>query len=300
MAIFTGSGTALCTPFDEKNEFNYEAYEKLIKFQLDSGTDAIVSCGTTGETSTLYTDEHIEVVRAAAEITKKHMGGRRVPVIAGAGGNDTRHCVELGRECVRAGADACMYVTPYYNKTTQRGLVEHFTKVASQVDAPIILYNIQVRTGMNMEPKTFAELSKIDSIVAVKEASGNIVQVAEIAELCGERIDIYSGNDDYVLPILSLGGRGVISTAANIIPGEMHELVQKFMDGDVEGSRRMQLGILALVRAIFAEVNPMPIKAALNLLGFGVGPCRMPLTSVEDNTLYELKRRMAEYGLKVG
>ena len=298
MSIFTGSGVAVCTPFDEGGAFNYGAYEKLIRDLIEGGSDAIVTCGTTGEVSTLYFDEHVEVARAAVEIVKKATEGKRkVPVVSGAGGNDTRHCAELGRELVRAGVDACMYVTPYYNKTSQRGLVEHYSRLASEVDAPIIIYNIQMRTGMNMEPATFKKLSSIENIAAVKEASGNIVQVAEIAELCGDSLDIYSGNDDYVLPILSLGGKGVISTVANIMPDKIHELVQKFFDGDIKGSREIQLGILPLVRAIFKDVNPMPIKAALNIMGYEMGRCRMPLTTVDEKLAEELKKQLTDYNL---
>lgn len=298
MSIFTGSGTAVCTPFHGSATFHYEAYEKLIRFQIEHGTDAIVTCGTTGESPTLEDHEHTEVVRAAVEIAKKASpSGKKIPVIAGAGGNNTQHCVDLGRELVRAGVDACMFVTPYYNKTSQKGLIEHYTKLAAAVDAPIVIYNVPSRTGLNILPKTLYELSKIENIAAVKEASGNIVQVAEIAELCGDKLDIYAGNDDYILPILSLGGKGVISTAANIIPAQMHDLVQQFMDGSVVNSRRIQLEILGLVRALFADVNPIPVKTALNLMGFNMGECRAPLTTPDDALVAQLKREMAAFSL---
>lgn len=298
MAIFTGSGTAVCTPFYGTGPVNYDMYEKLIRFQIDNGTDAIISCGTTGESPTLADEEHIEVVRAAVAAAKKAAeGGRKVPVIAGAGGNNTQHCIDLGRELVRAGVDACMLVTPYYNKTSQQGLIEHFTKVASALDVPIVVYNVPSRTGLNMLPKTLFALSKLENIAAVKEASGNIAQVAEIVERCGDALDVYAGNDDYVVPVLSLGGKGVISTAANVAPAQMHEMVMKYLQGDTEGSRRMQLDILALVRALFSDVNPIPVKAALQLMGWDVGDCRLPLTAMESSLHENLKQQMAAYGL---
>jgi 4-hydroxy-tetrahydrodipicolinate synthase len=299
MAIFIGSGAAVCTPFHGTEGFNADAYEKLIRFQVEKGTAAIVSCGTTGEASTLDNDEHIEVVRAAVAFTKKAAedAGRKVPVIAGAGGNNTKNCINLGKALVQAGADALMFVAPYYNKTSQKGLVEHYTLLAKSLDIPIVVYNIPVRTAMNIQPKTFAELAKVPNIVAVKEATGDMPHVAEILERCGDRLAIYSGNDDYTLPILSLGGKGVISTVANIAPAWVHELVAKFMQGDAEGSRKIQLGILSLVRALFGDVNPMPVKAALNLMGFGMGGCRPPLTTIDDGLLESLKAEMEKYGL---
>jgi 4-hydroxy-tetrahydrodipicolinate synthase len=299
MSIFIGSGAAVCTPFKTALDFNYDAYEKLIRFQIENGTDAIVACGTTGEASTLDNEEHIEVVRGAVAAAKTISAevGRKVPVVAGSGGNNTRNCLYLGKELIRAGADALMFVAPYYNKTSQKGLVEHYAALASSLDIPIIVYNIPVRTAFNILPSTFEVLSKIPNIVAVKEATGDMPHVAEITERCGDNLDIYSGNDDYTLPILALGGKGVISTVANIAPAQVHDLVMKFMEGDLEGSRKVQIGILSLVRAIFKDINPMPIKTALNLMGFDMGACRPPLTSVDDGLLETLKLEMKRYGL---
>ncbi|MCL2398266.1 MAG: 4-hydroxy-tetrahydrodipicolinate synthase [Defluviitaleaceae bacterium] len=295
MSIFIGSGTAVCTPFNENGSFNPTAYEKLIHFQVENGTDAIITCGTTGEISTLYFNEHVEVARTAVETVKS--SSRKIPVIAGAGGNDTRHIIELGKELQLAGVDALMLVTPYYNKTSQRGLIEHFSMIASSIDLPIVLYNVPSRTSLNMLPKTVAQLSKIDNIVAVKEAGGDIVQIAQVIELCGSNIDVYSGNDDHVVPILSLGGIGVISTIANIAPQQMHDLVLKYLEGDVKGSAKMQLEMLGLVRSLFADVNPMPVKEALNLLGFEMGSCRRPLTCIDNDLKDELILQMRGYGL---
>lgn len=299
MSVFTGSGTAVCTPFDSKGEFNYLAYEKLINFQVENGTDAIISCGTTGEASTLSLEEHAEVVKVAA-ITAKKAGekfGRKVPVVAGAGGNDTADCCALGKACLQAGADALMYVAPYYNKPSQRGLIAHYTKIAAEVDLPIVVYNIPGRSAINITAKTMEELCKIPNIVAIKEASGDFGQVAEIAERCYDNLDIYSGNDDYILPVLSLGGKGVITTIGNIAPQTLHDMVEKFLAGDIEGSRKLQLSILALVRLLFADSNPVPVKAALNLMGFDMGECRLPLAPVEDSLRERLKIEMERFGL---
>jgi 4-hydroxy-tetrahydrodipicolinate synthase len=299
MSIYTGSGTAVCTPFDQAQRFNPQAYERLIQFQVEKGTDAIIACGTTGEASTLDNDEHIEVVRAAVSFTKKAAGqaGRAVPVIAGSGGNNTKNCINLGKELIKTGVDALMFVAPYYNKTSQKGLVEHYTLLAKSLDIPLVVYNIPVRTAFNIQPKTFEQLAKIPNIVAVKEATGDMPHVAEIAERCGDRLDIYSGNDDYILPILSLGGKGVISTLANIAPAQMHQLVDTFMQGDIAASRKIQLKILSLVRAIFEDVNPMPIKTALNLMGFDMGGCRPPLTTIDEGLYKALEAEMKSFGL---
>jgi 4-hydroxy-tetrahydrodipicolinate synthase len=300
MSLFVGSGAAVCTPFSGKDgAFSPDAYEKLISFQIEKGTDAIVACGTTGEASTLDNDEHAEVVRAAVAFTKKAAAkaGRKVPVIAGSGGNNTKNCINLGQSLIQAGADALMFVAPYYNKTSQKGLVEHYTLLAKALDIPIVIYNIPVRTAFNIHPKTFETLAKLPNIVAVKEATGDMPQVAEIMERCGGDLDIYSGNDDYTLPILSLGGKGVISTVANIAPLQIHELVMKFMQGDIANSRKIQLGVLPLVRTLFLDVNPMAIKAALNLMGFDMGVCRPPLTTIEDSLLEALKVEMKAYGI---
>lgn len=299
MPIFIGSGTAVCTPFGSDGAFNYAAYEKLINFQVENGTDAIVSCGTTGEASTLSLTEHVEVVRAAV-ITAKAAGekaGRKVPVIAGAGGNDTSDCCRLGKACKEAGADALMYVAPYYNKPSQRGLIAHYTKIASEVDLPIVVYNIPGRSVINIAPKTMEALCKIPNIVAVKEASGDFGQVAEIAERCGDKLAIYSGNDDYILPILSLGGKGVITTMGNIAPQTMHDMVTKYLAGELEESRKIQLSILALMRILFADGNPVGVKAALNLMGFGMGGCRLPLVPIEESLREALEAEMKRFGL---
>ena len=299
MSVFVGSGAAICTPFDSTGKFNEAAYEKLIDFQVKKGTDAIVSCGSTGEASTLDHEEHVEVVRAAVVATKKasEKYGRKVPVIAGAGGNDTAYAVTLSRELVAAGVDALMHVTPYYNKTSPKGLIVHYSEIAKSVDIPIILYNVPTRTGMNIKPTTLEQLAKIPNIIGIKEASGDIVQVAEMVERCGEDFDMYSGNDDYVLPILALGGKGVISTTANIAPEEMHNIIGYFMEGDIAKSRQVQLGIMPLVRLMFAEINPMPVKAALNLMGFDMGSCRLPLVDVEPALLEAMKQEMKRYGI---
>ena len=295
MSIFTGAGVAICTPFYEDGKFNQEVYGKLIDFQIKNGIDAIISCGTTGEASTLSNDEHVEVVRAAVEFAKA--GNRKVPVIAGGGGNDTNNIIMLGQKLQKIGVDALMLVTPYYNKTSQRGLIEHFTKVAAQVDLPIILYNVPVRTSLNMLPKTIERLAKIENIVGVKEASADISQIAEVIERCGDNLSVYSGNDDHVVPVLSLGGRGVISTIANIAPQQMHDMVMKYLDGNVKESAKMQHEMNPLVRALFMDVNPMPVKTALNLMGFGAGPCRLPLTDIDDPLKATLISRMKDYGL---
>jgi len=299
MSIFTGSGVAVCTPFLSTGKINFTEYEKLIDFQIKNGTDAIVSCGTTGEASTLSKDEHIEVVRQAVSTTQKanRKYSRKVPVIAGAGGNDTANCVEMGKILVQAGANALMYATPYYNKTSQKGLVQHYTAIAAAVDVPIIVYNVPARTALNLQPKTLHELSKLPNIAAIKEASADIVQVAEMVELCGDSIDIYSGNDNHVVPILSLGGKGVISTIANILPTQMHDMVTTYLNGDHDTSLKIQLSILPLVRCLFADINPMPLKAALNLMSFNVGECRLPLTTIGEDLHIILKDEMIKFGL---
>ena len=292
MSLFTGSGVALVTPIKQDGSVNYEKVTELVEFQLKNNSDALIICGSTGEASTLTDDEQIETIRVAVVAAKK-----RVPVIAGAGSNHTDHGVEL---CVRsqaAGADGIMLVTPYYNKTTPKGLIEHYSKLAASVDLPIIVYNVPSRTGLNVAPKTVKALSEIDNIIGIKEASGNIVQIAEVAELCGNDFDIYAGNDDYVIPVMSLGGKGVISTAANIIPRQMHEMTERFASGDTASAAKLQLGMLELVRALFCEVNPIPVKTALNIMGFNVGGYRLPLTSMEPANESSLRKAMENYGL---
>ncbi|MCL2404167.1 MAG: 4-hydroxy-tetrahydrodipicolinate synthase [Defluviitaleaceae bacterium] len=299
MSIFTGSGVAVCTPFDSAGKINYTAYEKLIDFQVKEGTDAIVACGTTGEATTLSNDEHIEVVLQAVSFTKKANTkyNKNVPVIAGAGGNDTAKCIEMSRALYQAGANALMCVTPYYNKTSQKGLVQHYSAIAAAVDLPIVVYNVPSRTALNMLPATLYEISKLPNIVAMKEASGDIVQVAEMIELCGDAITMYSGNDNHIVPMLSLGGKGVISTTGNVAPATVHNIVMTYLNGNHEASLRLQLSILPLVRCLFADVNPMPIKAALNMMGFDVGNCRLPLTSIDESLHDKLKQEMNKYGL---
>ncbi len=292
MTVFKGSGVAIVTPFNVDGSVNFECYEKLIEYQINNGTDAIISCGTTGEASTLSDEEQIAVVECAVKAAKK-----RVPVIAGAGSNDTEHGIKLSRAVQKAGADALLSVTPYYNKCTQKGLVKHYQMIANSVDLPIILYSVPSRTGVNITPATANELSKTENIVAIKEATGNIVQIAEIAELCGDRLDLYSGNDDQIVPILSLGGIGVISVIANVTPQDTHDLVMHYLNGNHAESLKIQLKSMGLVRALFCEVNPIPVKAAMNLMGMNVGGMRMPLTEIEPAGLELLKREMTAYGI---
>ncbi|GHU52818.1 4-hydroxy-tetrahydrodipicolinate synthase [Clostridia bacterium] len=292
MSIFKGSGVALVTPFNTDGTINYEIFGKLIDYHISEGTDAIIVCGTTGEASTLTDKEQTESVRFAA----KYANGR-VPIIAGAGSNDTAHGVNLCQGCEEAGADALLLVTPYYNRATPKGLVSHYTKLAESVKIPVILYSVKSRTGVNIEPGTVAELAKVPNIAAIKEASGNIGQIAQIAALCGDAIDIYSGNDDQILPILSLGGIGVISVAANIVPKDVHELVATFLEGDIKASQQYQLKLIPLVKQLFNEVNPIPVKAAMRLLGYDVGGYRLPLCEPEEANLKLLREAMQNYGL---
>lgn len=287
--LFIGSAVAIVTPFTE-NGVDYETLEKLIEFQIAGGSDAIVVCGTTGEASTMPDDEHIAVIKFAVEKINK-----RVPVIAGTGSNDTRHAVELSKAAQDVGADAILSVTPYYNKATQKGLYEHFKLIANNITIPIILYNVPSRTNLNLNPETIKALSQIDNIVALKEC--NLGQVGDVVNLCGEEFAVYSGDDNTVLPLLSLGGKGVISTMANIIPRDTHDMVAKFFQGDVNGAIKMQLQTLNLIKALFSEVNPIPIKAAVNLLGFKTGLCRMPLTELSEDNLEILRAEMKAYGL---
>ena len=294
MSIFTGAGVAIITPMTETGAVNYPKLEEILEYQIANGTDAIIICGTTGESSTLSHEEHLEAIRFTAE---KVAG--RIPVIAGTGSNCTETAIYLSQEAEKYGVDGVLLVTPYYNKATQKGLIAHFTKIANSIKIPVILYNIQSRTGVNIAPETMAYLAKnVENIVGVKEASGNISQIAKIAELCGESFDIYSGNDDQVVPLLSLGGKGVISVLSNIAPRETHDIVAKFMDGDVKGSRELQLRALPLIEKLFCEVNPIPVKAAMNMLGWKVGPLRMPLSEMEEEHQKELKAAMDAFGVK--
>ena len=289
--IFTGSAVAIITPFTE-NGVDYEKLGELIDYQIENSTDAIVICGTTGESATMPDDEHMYVIKYCVDRVNK-----RVPVIAGTGVNDTKHCIKLSTLAEKCGADALLLVTPYYNKTTQKGLIKHFTTVAESVSIPIVLYNVPSRTGLNIQPKTLKKLSKIENIVAVKEASGNISQVAEIARLCGDDLAIYSGNDDQVVPILSLGGKGVISVLANVAPKDTHDMVESYLNGDVNKALKLQLDALELVNALFIEVNPIPVKAACNMLGFNVGELRMPLCDMEEKNKEILRKALVNYGL---
>ncbi len=294
MAIFKGAGVAIVTPMTETGEVNYPKLAELLDYQIENGTDAIIICGTTGESSTLTHEEHLEAIRFTAE----HVAGR-VPVVAGTGSNCTQTAVYLSQEAEKSGADGLLLVSPYYNKATQKGLAAHFKTIADSVKLPVILYNIQGRTGVNIAPETLAWLAKnVENIVGVKEASNSITQVAKIAQLTDGALDIYSGNDDQIVPILSLGGVGVISVLSNIAPRETHDIVAKYLAGDVEGSRDLQLKALPLVEKLFCEVNPIPVKAALNMMGWEVGPVRMPLTVMEEEHQRQLKAEMDRFGIK--
>ncbi len=289
--VFTGAATAIVTPF-RNNEVDYEAFGRLIEWQIAEGIDAIVACGTTGEGSTLTDEEHREVIRYAVE---KVAG--RVPVIAGTGSNDTAYAIDLTQYACEVGADAMLLVTPYYNKATQNGLIKSFEAVADVSTKPIILYNVPSRTGCNLLPATAAVLADHPNIVAIKEACGNISQIAELASLVRGKMDIYSGNDDQIVPVLSLGGKGVISVLSNIMPRATHEMCAKFMAGDVAGSAKMQLDLLPLVNALFCEVNPIPAKAAVSAMGYGENTLRLPLTPMEAQNEAKLLSLMREQGL---
>lgn len=292
MSLFTGSGVAIVTPFKQDGSVDFDKFEKLIEFQLENSTDAIIACGTTGEASTLTDDEHIGAIEFVVDKVNK-----RVPVIAGTGSNDTRHGVELCKKAEKVGVDGLLIVTPYYNKTTQKGLVQYYQKMAGGVDIPVIMYSVAGRTGLNIAPKTAYELSKVENIVGIKEASGNLSQVAEIAALCGEDFDIYSGNDDQILPVLSLGGKGVISVLANVAPQNTHDMVMSFLKGDIVKAKKLQLEAIELIKALFIEVNPIPVKAALNMMGFCDYYYREPLTQMEEGNYAFLKKAMENYKL---
>ena len=295
MAIFEGAGVAIVTPFKANGEVNYEKLEELINYQIENSTDAIIICGTTGESSTLSHEEHLECIRFAIE---KVAG--RVPVVAGTGSNCTETAVYLSTEAEKYGADGLLLVTPYYNKATQKGLIKHFTTVANSVKIPVILYNVASRTGCNMLPETAVYLAKnVENIVGIKEASGDISQVAKLMSLADGCIDLYSGNDDQVVPILSLGGKGVISVLSNVAPKETHDMVQKFFDGDIKGSLDIQLKAIPLIKQLFCEVNPIPVKKALNLMGKEAGGLRMPLTEMEDDNAAKLAEEMKKFGIEL-
>lgn len=288
--IFTGAGVAIVTPMNADGSVNYKKYRELIDWQIANSTDAIITCGTTGESSTLTAEEHVEVMKVAVEQT-----AGRVPVIAGTGSNDTAFGIELSVEAKALGVDGLLLVTPYYNKASQRGLIAHFNAITDAAKLPVILYNVPSRTGVNIQPATVAELYKNPYVCAVKEASGDISQVAKIAAMCD--IDIYSGNDDQIVPILSLGGKGVISVLSNVMPKEAHDICAKWFTGDVKGSAALQLELLDLCNGLFMDVNPIPVKEALNLMGRNVGDCRLPLCSMDDASREKLASLLKAHGL---
>ncbi len=275
--IFKGAATALVTPMNNDGSVNFDGLKTLVNSQIDAGIDALVVCGTTGEKSTLNYEEHINVVKAVVDYTNK-----RVPVIAGAGSNDTAYSVGICQEAMDVGADALLMVTPYYNKTSQAGLIAHYTYVADRVDAPIIVYNVPSRTGVNIQPETYKELSKHKNIVAAKEANGDIASVVKTKFLCGDDLDIYSGNDDQIVPMLSVGGSGVISVLSNVAPADTHKMCAEYFAGNTGIARDLQIKYISLINALFSDVNPIPVKEAMNIMGMNVGPCRLPLVPMSD------------------
>lgn len=289
--IFKGCGTAIATPFTEDG-VNFEEFGKLLEDQIKAGVDAIIVCGTTGESATMSEKERKDTIKFAIDKIAK-----RTKVVVGTGSNNTKSAIEMSKFAEEAGADALLVVTPYYNKTTQKGLVEHYKAIAESVSLPIIMYSVASRTGVNITPETCLELSKIDNIVAIKEASGNISQVAKIAALCGDNLDIYSGNDDQIIPVLSLGGKGVISVLANVMPKYTHDMTYKYFNGDVEEACKMQLEVIDLIDALFSEVNPIPVKYALNLMGYNFGKPRLPLIELSDKNKENMKEVMKKHNL---
>ena len=293
MTLFEGAGVALVTPFKENGEVNYEKLEEIVEEQIEGGTDAIIACGTTGEASTMTHEEHLEVIEYICRVTKK-----RIPVVAGTGSNCTETAVYLSAEAEKRGADGLLLVSPYYNKATQKGLMAHFTAVADAVKIPVILYNIPGRTGVTIKPETIAALCKdVDNIVGVKEASGNFSAIATLMSLSDGKVDLYSGNDDQIVPLLSLGGKGVISVLSNVAPRQTHDICASYFAGDVKTSAGLQLKAIPLITELFSEVNPIPVKAAMNMMGKGVGPLRMPLTEMEPQNQEKLKKAMTAYGI---
>ena len=293
MAIFKGAGVAIVTPMNEDGSVNYEKFGELIEFQIANGTDAIIVCGTTGESSTLTHEEHLDAIKYTVEKVN-----HRIPVIAGTGSNSTETAIYLSQEAEKYGVDGLLLVSPYYNKATQNGLIAHYTAICNEVNIPAILYNVPSRTGCGLQPQTVATLVKdVENIVGIKEASGNISTVAQIMHLCDGNVDLYSGNDDQVVPLLALGGIGVISVLSNVAPAYVHDMCYKFFSGDIAGSRKMQLDALPLVNALFCEVNPIPVKAALNMMGKEVGTLRAPLTEMEDAHKEVLKKAMMDLGI---
>ena len=293
MAIFTGAGVALITPMNEDGSVNYEKLRELLEFHVANKTDAIIICGTTGEASTLSDEEHLECIRFACEVINK-----RIPVIAGTGSNCTQSAIELSKEAEKSGVDGLLLVTPYYNKATQNGLKAHYKAIAKEVNVPIILYNVPSRTGTRLAPQTVVDLChEVPNIVGVKDATGDISEVAELMSLAKGTVDVYSGNDDQIVPVLSLGGKGVISVLSNILPKETHDMVASYLEGDVVKSCEMQLKYFDLVKALFCEVNPIPVKKALNLMGMEVGSLRLPLTEIEDANAKRLEEEMRKAGV---
>lgn len=293
MAVFRGAGVAIVTPFKANGEVNYDKFAELLEFQIKNGTDAIIVCGTTGESSTLTHEEHLDVIKFCVE---KVAG--RIPVVAGTGSNCTETSVYLSTEAEKIGADGVLLVTPYYNKATQKGLFRHFKTVADAIKIPAILYNVPSRTGCNIEPETVVKLcEEVENIVGVKEASGNISQVVKLMALADGKVDLYSGNDDQIVPLLAMGGIGVISVLSNIAPKETHEICEKFFAGDVEGSCKLQTKSVELCNALFCEVNPIPVKKALELMGMGDGFLRMPLTEMDEANVPKLEKAMKDFGI---
>lgn len=290
--IFQGSGVAIVTPMNSDGSINYKVFEKIIEFQISNETDSIIVCGTTGESATLNHEEHCKVIQYCVE----KVNGR-VPVIAGTGSNDTKYALELSLEAQKLGVDALLSVTPYYNKTSQSGLIRHYNYIADGVDLPIILYNVPSRTGCNIIPETYLELSKHPNIVGIKEANGDISSVVKTISICGDNIDIYSGNDEQAIPIMSIGGKGVISVFANICPKISHDICSKFLNGDVKESNKIQRKYYELMSDLFCDVNPIPVKAAMNILGFECGECRMPLNNLNSSNFEKLKNAMRKYKL---
>jgi 4-hydroxy-tetrahydrodipicolinate synthase len=294
MSLFTGAGVAIVTPMHEDETVNYEKLNELLEEQIAGGTDAIIICGTTGESSTLSHEEHLDVIRYAVD-TVAH----RIPVIAGTGSNSTETAIYLSTEAEKYGVDGVLLVSPYYNKATQKGLIRHYTRVAESIPkTPIILYNVPSRTGCNILPETVASLVKnVDNIVGIKEATGNISQITKMMSLMDGNIELYSGNDDQIVPLLALGGRGVISVLSNVAPRQTHDIVAAWMEGDIQRSCRLQLEAIELIEALFCEVNPIPVKTALNLMGKEVGPLRGPLCEMEDRNVERLRNAMMNYGI---
>ncbi len=293
MAVFTGAGVAIVTPFKEDGSVNYDKFAETIEDQIAGGTDAIIVCGTTGESACLSEEEHVDVIKFCIERV-----AHRIPVVAGTGSNCTDTAIHLSKDAEEYGADAILTVSPYYNKATQNGLYAHYKKIADSVKVPMILYNVPSRTGCNIAPDTVVRLCKdVSNIVGVKEASGNINQVAKLMSMADGNVDLYSGNDDQIIPLMSLGGIGVISVLSNVAPKQTHDICQKFFDGDIKGAAKAQLDAIPLIDALFCEVNPIPVKTALNLMGKEVGPLRMPLSPMEPQNVEKLKKAMKEYGI---